>query len=141
MTQEWNCLDCTAVNDAVRPTCWKCGAAFRAPPAVPTPEEARMARFVNGGHPTSLRELLLRHAGTQIMINCEEPDRQKAACLVGVHGEFFSVVDVRGKRETIRHYPFSAILSCWETDGTLAVEVQRQVFPKGGIAFGMSVPL
>ncbi len=139
--EDWTCQDCKAINEAASPNCWNCKAPYRLPSVPPTAEEIRRSQFVNGDAPTTFRELFLKRAGDMVLINCEEPSKQKSACLIGVHGEYFSILDARGKQQTLRHYPYSAILSCAEHDGALSIEVHRQVFTKGAFAVGMSIPL
>ncbi|MGT2505926.1 hypothetical protein [Cupriavidus basilensis] len=139
--EDWTCLDCTAINEASCRHCWKCKAPYRLPPAPLTEEEVRQSHFVNGDAPNTFRDLFLRRAGDAVLINCEEPSKQKSVRLVGVHGEYFSILDLQGRQQTLRHYPYGAILSCTEHDGALSIEVHRQVFTKGAFAVGMSIPI
>jgi hypothetical protein len=138
---DWTCLDCTAINPRETFHCWKCKAPYHLAPEPPSAAEVRQSHFTGGDEPLSFRDLFLQYAGASIQINCVEPDKQKSTYLIGVHSEYFSVLDIRGRQEVRMHFPYSAILSCWEDGDMLFIEVHRQVFPKGGLAFGMSIPL
>ena len=90
--------------------------------------------------------MLLPYIGTVVHINSESPMKLDDALLVAVNSDTFAVT-ARGSR-TRRHYPFRYILSIAEVtedettaEKTLQIEVFRQVFVRGAVSVGMSIPL
>lgn len=128
---DWTCGKCTASNPLISRKCWNCSSArLILPGAVRAEHEAQSE--------LGLRDLLVKHIGEMVVINFQSPSNAESAYLVAVHSDYFSVSAIGGIGKF--HYPIRYVLSICEA-GDLQIEVYRQVFVKGAIGVGITIPI
>lgn len=81
---------------------------------------------------------MLWHIGEMVVINCQNPSKAESAHLLAVHSDYFSVSAIGGGGKF--HYPIRYVLSICEASD-LQIEVYRQVFVKGAIGVGITIPI
>ena len=86
----------------------------------------------------SLKDHLAPFLRRDIQVNYKDPARGDAVLLAALHAETFTVVSPTGSRH---HFPYGSVLSITEHEGGLTVEIFRQVFAKGAVGFGFSIPI
>lgn len=86
----------------------------------------------------TMRDLLVPYLRREIQVNYIDPVQADLVLLAAVHKDTFTVVPTTGARY---HFPYGCVLSITEHKHGLIVEVYRQVFVKGAVGFGFSVPI
>lgn len=132
MTQ-WTC-QCTAINEALSRTCWRCKTQRPQTSAIESLEATAKSEL-------TIRDLLLPYLGEAIAVNYSAPTKLEEAVLVAVHTDSFAV-SARGSTNR-HHIPFRYILSMVENadKSLLQVEIYRQVFIRGAVSIGWSMPI
>lgn len=132
---DWTCK-CTAINQPQRRSCWRC--------SLTKPEINTTDIDVNANAELSIRDLFLPYSGCTIYINAISPTKLDEALLVSVNLNSFSVETPGGTQ----HFPYSWVLSfselaqpSRERRTILSIEVYRQIFTKGAIGIGFSLPI